>query len=104
MRVKGLEPIRRKAPDPKSGLSTNSNTPAWSAKVRICFDSAKWPMQKTAPERELQKGRLREERGGGLEAVPVELAGTYYNSFPIGISILALHSPFYTGTQSILSK
>ena len=31
--------------------------------------------KKTAPERELQKGRLREERGGGLEAVPVELAG-----------------------------
>ena len=28
VRVKGLEPIRRKAPDPKSGLSTNSNTPA----------------------------------------------------------------------------
>lgn len=31
--------------------------------------------KKTAPERELQKGRLREERGGDLEAVPVELAG-----------------------------
>ena len=28
VRVKGLEPIRRKAPDPKSGLSTNFNTPA----------------------------------------------------------------------------
>ena len=28
VRVKGLEPIRREAPDPKSGLSTNSNTPA----------------------------------------------------------------------------
>ena len=28
VRVKGLEPIRIAAPDPKSGLSTNSNTPA----------------------------------------------------------------------------
>ena len=28
VRVKGLEPIRLAAPDPKSGLSTNSNTPA----------------------------------------------------------------------------
>ena len=28
VRVKGLEPIRREAPDPKSGLSTNFNTPA----------------------------------------------------------------------------
>ena len=28
VRVKGLEPIRLSAPDPKSGLSTNSNTPA----------------------------------------------------------------------------
>ena len=28
MRVKGLEPLRREAPDPKSGLATNYNTPA----------------------------------------------------------------------------
>ena len=28
VRAKGLEPIRIAAPDPKSGLSTNSNTPA----------------------------------------------------------------------------
>ena len=28
VRVKGLEPIRREAPDPKSGLATNYNTPA----------------------------------------------------------------------------
>ncbi len=28
VRVKGLEPIRTKAPDPKSGLATNYNTPA----------------------------------------------------------------------------
>ncbi len=28
VRAKGLEPPRRKAPDPKSGTSTNSATPA----------------------------------------------------------------------------
>ena len=28
MRAKGIEPIRLAAPDPKSGLSTNFNTPA----------------------------------------------------------------------------
>lgn len=28
MRVKGLEPPRREAPDPKSGVSTNFTTPA----------------------------------------------------------------------------
>ena len=39
VRVKGLEPIRRKAPDPKSGLSTNSNTPADGiAKVLIFYE------------------------------------------------------------------
>ena len=37
VRVKGLEPIRRKAPDPKSGLSTNSNTPAWECKGKDLF-------------------------------------------------------------------
>ena len=30
MRAKGIEPIRLSAPDPKSGLSTNFNTPAKS--------------------------------------------------------------------------
>ena len=64
VRVKGLEPIRRKAPDPKSGLSTNSNTPAGSAKVRICFDSAKWPMQK----KQLRKGSCRRVGYGKSEA------------------------------------
>ena len=29
MRAKGIEPIRLSAPDPKSGLSTNFNTPAY---------------------------------------------------------------------------
>jgi hypothetical protein len=29
VRMKGLEPPRRKAPDPKSGASTNSATPAF---------------------------------------------------------------------------
>ena len=38
VRVKGLEPIRLAAPDPKSGLSTNSNTPAGGAKVIIIFE------------------------------------------------------------------
>ena len=28
VRAKGIEPIRLAAPDPKSGLSTNFNTPA----------------------------------------------------------------------------
>ena len=28
VRLIGLEPTRRKAPDPKSGVSTNSTTPA----------------------------------------------------------------------------
>ena len=28
VRAKGIEPIRLTAPDPKSGLSTNFNTPA----------------------------------------------------------------------------
>ncbi len=32
MRVKGLEPSHREAPDPKSGVSTNFTTPA-----EICF-------------------------------------------------------------------
>ena len=32
VRAKGLEPLHRKAPDPKSGLSTNFNTPAF-----ICY-------------------------------------------------------------------
>ncbi len=29
VRAKGLEPIRLAAPDPKSGLATNYNTPAY---------------------------------------------------------------------------
>ena len=29
VRAKGIEPIRLAAPDPKSGLSTNFNTPAY---------------------------------------------------------------------------
>ena len=33
VRVKGLEPIRLAAPDPKSGLSTNSNTPALGLQI-----------------------------------------------------------------------
>lgn len=32
VRMKGLEPIRLTAPDPKSGLATNYNTPASKAK------------------------------------------------------------------------
>ena len=55
VRAKGLEPLHRKAPDPKSGLSTNFNTPAficylppllatcrgWTAKVRILSNLSK---------------------------------------------------------------
>ena len=55
VRAKGLEPLHRKAPDPKSGLSTNFNTPAficylppllvncrgWTAKVRILCNLSK---------------------------------------------------------------
>lgn len=44
VRVKGLEPSHREAPDPKSGVSTNFTTPAKIsnlknsvAKVRIFF-------------------------------------------------------------------
>ena len=33
VRVKGLEPIRTKAPDPKSGLATNYNTPALQPQI-----------------------------------------------------------------------
>ena len=41
MRAKGLEPPRRKAPDPKSGTSTNSATPAkCGANVSVFFTSA----------------------------------------------------------------
>ena len=41
VRAKGLEPPRRKAPDPKSGTSTNSATPAkCGANVLIFFISA----------------------------------------------------------------
>ena len=35
MRAKGIEPIRLSAPDPKSGLSTNFNTPARNIKGKI---------------------------------------------------------------------
>ena len=46
MRAKGIEPIRLTAPDPKSGLSTNFNTPATlfirNAKVRNLFLLAKF--------------------------------------------------------------
>ena len=38
VRAKGLEPIRLSAPDPKSGLSTNFNTPAT---VFNCFSFEK---------------------------------------------------------------
>ena len=34
VRAKGIEPIRLSAPDPKSGLSTNFNTPATVFKVK----------------------------------------------------------------------
>ena len=41
VRAKGIEPIRLSAPDPKSGLSTNFNTPATVFKrekqIGICF-------------------------------------------------------------------
>ena len=33
VRAKGIEPIRLAAPDPKSGLSTNFNTPAYGLHV-----------------------------------------------------------------------
>ena len=41
VRAKGIEPIRLSAPDPKSGLSTNFNTPATfgNAKIRLFFHS-----------------------------------------------------------------
>ena len=48
VRAKGIEPIRLAAPDPKSGLSTNFNTPAiWDCKCTtislICkFYSTSW--------------------------------------------------------------
>ena len=41
VRAKGIEPIRLSAPDPKSGLSTNFNTPATvlknESRFYICF-------------------------------------------------------------------
>ena len=37
VRVKGLEPPRLAAPEPKSGASTNSATPAWSARLSKAF-------------------------------------------------------------------
>ena len=49
VRAKGIEPIRLTAPDPKSGLSTNFNTPAdfyvisfrkRSANILLIFESA----------------------------------------------------------------
>ena len=44
VRMKGLEPIRLTAPDPKSGLATNYNTSASefqrTAKLHIYFKSA----------------------------------------------------------------
>ena len=49
VRAKGIEPIRLSAPDPKSGLSTNFNTPAdfyvisfrkRSANILLIFESA----------------------------------------------------------------
>ena len=43
VRAKGLEPIRTKAPDPKSGLATNYNTPAplCPAKIVILVNNPK---------------------------------------------------------------
>ncbi len=40
VRAKGLEPPRRKAPDPKSGTSTNSATPA-KCGANVCHFSYK---------------------------------------------------------------
>lgn len=37
VRVEGLEPPRLAAPEPKSGASTNSATPAWSARLSKAF-------------------------------------------------------------------
>ena len=42
VRAKGIEPIRLAAPDPKSGLSTNFNTPAiWDCKCTIIYLNCK---------------------------------------------------------------
>ncbi len=38
MRAKGLEPIRLTAPDPKSGLATNYNTPARLSSEKVGKD------------------------------------------------------------------
>ena len=35
VRAKGIEPIRLAAPDPKSGLSTNFNTPAYFGNANV---------------------------------------------------------------------
>ena len=40
VRAKGIEPIRLSAPDPKSGLSTNFNTPATVFKIKSRPESA----------------------------------------------------------------
>ena len=61
VRAKGIEPIRLSAPDPKSGLSTNFNTPAkplWPfrmeriANVRYFIEFANY--QKQIPIRRLK--------------------------------------------------
>ena len=65
VRAKGLEPIRIAAPDPKSGLSTNSNTPAIGAvKVRKKGEKTKGLLQ--AADSLGGQGNLILERGLGL--------------------------------------
>ena len=47
VRAKGIEPIRLSAPDPKSGLSTNFNTPAkWKCKCTTIYLICKHPSYK----------------------------------------------------------
>ena len=43
VRMKGLEPSRREAPDPKSGVSANFTTSALAIKWYALKDSNLWP-------------------------------------------------------------
>ena len=45
MRVKGLEPPRLSAPEPKSGASANFATPAWNPKSLAVFRAVENSMQ-----------------------------------------------------------
>ena len=64
VRAKGIEPIRLSAPDPKSGLSTNFNTPAiWDCKCTTIYRISKFSTKKHARLSETESHPYTETQG-----------------------------------------